>query len=232
MTSNNSDLFSVRFTGKNYSAWEFHFQVFVTGKELWGHVDGSDPAPTDSTKLLQWKVKDARVMSWILGSVDPLIVLNLRLYKTVKTMWEYLKKVYYQDNNARRFQLENDISNYSQYNLSIQDYYSGFQNLWAEYTNIIYAKIPAESLSVVQQVHEQSKRDQFLMKLLSEFEITRSNLMNRAFPSLDVCFGELLLEEQRDTTKRVDVFSQVQECLLDRFLCSACFNSQVHECTM
>jgi hypothetical protein len=145
-------------------------------------VDGSDLAPTDSTKLLQWKVKDARVMSWILGSVDPLIVLNLRLYKTVKTMWEYLKKVYYQDNNARRFQLENDISNYSQYNLSIQDYYSVFQNLWAEYTNIIYAKIPAESLSVVQQVHEQSKRDQFLMKLRYEFEITRSNLINELFP--------------------------------------------------
>ena len=154
MTSNNSDLFSVRFTGKNYSAWEFHFQVFVTGKELWGHVDGSDPAPTDSTKLLQWKVKDARVMSWILGSLDPLIILNLRPYKTARTMWEYLKKVYYQDNNARHFQLENDISNYSQSNLSIQEYYSGFQNLWAEYTDIIYAQIPAESLSVIQKVHE------------------------------------------------------------------------------
>jgi hypothetical protein len=87
-------------------------------------------------------------------------------------MWEYLKKVYYQDNNARRFQLENNISNYSQCNLSIQDYYSSFQNLWAKYTDIIYAKIPAKSLSVVQQVHEQSKRDQFLMKLRSEFEIT------------------------------------------------------------
>eukprot|EP00258_Populus_trichocarpa_P033414 XP_024449433.1 uncharacterized protein LOC112326270 isoform X2 [Populus trichocarpa] len=104
---------SVRFTGKNYSAWEFHFQVFVTGKELWGHVDGSDPAPTDSTKLLQWKVKDARV-------------------------------------------------------------------------------------------HEQSKRDQFLMKLRFEFEITRSNLMNRdPFPSLDVCFGELLREEQRLLTQGI-----------------------------
>ena len=127
--SNNSDLFGVRFTGKNYSAWEFQFQVFVTGKELWGHVDGSDPAPTDATKLSLWKVKDAWVMSWILGSVDPLIILNLRPYKTARTMWEYLKKVYYQDNNARRFQLENDISNYSQSNLSIQEYYSGFQNL-------------------------------------------------------------------------------------------------------
>lgn len=41
-------------------------------------------------------------------------------------MWEYLKKVYYQHNNARHFKLENDISNYAQGNLSIQDYYSGF----------------------------------------------------------------------------------------------------------
>lgn len=35
------------------------------------------------------------------------------------------------------------------------------------------------------------------MKLRSEFEITRSNLMNRdSSPSLDVCFGELLREER------------------------------------
>jgi len=65
------------------------------GKELWGHVDGSDLAPADSKKLLQWKVNDARAMSWILGSVDPPFVLNLRPYKIAKTMWEYLKKVYY-----------------------------------------------------------------------------------------------------------------------------------------
>ncbi|KAG6713515.1 hypothetical protein I3842_05G157000 [Carya illinoinensis] len=45
-------------------------------------------------------------------------------------------------------------------------------------------------------VHEQSKRDQFLIKLRLEFEATRSNLINRdPVPSLDVCFGELLHEE-------------------------------------
>ncbi|XP_052303573.1 uncharacterized protein LOC112326270 isoform X2 [Populus trichocarpa] len=55
-----------------------------------------------------------------------------------------------------------------------------------------------------EKVHEQSKRDQFLMKLRFEFEITRSNLMNRdPFPSLDVCFGELLREEQRLLTQGI-----------------------------
>ncbi|KAH0641891.1 hypothetical protein KY285_032759 [Solanum tuberosum] len=164
--------------------------------------DGSDPAPTDTTKLGEWKIQDARVMTWILGSIDPLIVLNLRPDKTAKAMWDYLQKVYNQDNSARRFQLEYDIANYSQGGIFVQDYFSGFQNLWAEFTDIVYAKIPVESLSMIQAVHEQSKRDQFLMKLCSDFKCVRSNLMNRdPSPSLDVCFRELLREEQRLVTQ-------------------------------
>ena len=141
-------------------------------------------------------------MTWIFASVDQLIVFNQRSYKIAKDMWEYLKKVYNQDNTARCFQLEYDIVNYSQGNLSIQDYFSKFQSLWAEFVDIVYAKVPAESLSVVQEVHEQSKRDQFLMKLRSEFEAICSNLMNHApSPSLNVCFGELFHEEQHLSTQ-------------------------------
>ena len=196
MSTSNVDAFGVHFTEKNYSTWEFQFHIFFMGKELWGHINGRDSAPTEPTKLAQWQVKDARVMTWILASIDQLIVFNLRPYKIAKDMWEYLKKVYNQDNIARRLQLEYDIANYSQGNLSIQDYFSGFQNLWAEFVDIVYAKVPAESPSVVQEVHEQSKRDQFLMKLHPEFEAIRSNLMNHdPSPSLDACFGELLCEE-------------------------------------
>ena len=161
------------------------------GKELWGHIDGSDPAPTETKDLAKWMVKDARVMSWILGSVDPLIVLNLWPCKSAKTMQEYLLKIYHQDNTARRFQLEYEIANYTQGNLSIQ-------NLWGEFSDMVYAKVPAAYFSDVQVVHEQSKRDQFLTKLHPEFEVTSSNLMNwDPSPSLDVCFGELLWEKQR-----------------------------------
>jgi hypothetical protein len=67
---------------------------------------------------------------------------------------------------------------------------------------VVYAKVPATSISIVQNVHEQSKRDEFMMKLHPEFESTRSNLMNRApSPTLDVCFGELLREEQHLLTQ-------------------------------
>jgi hypothetical protein len=58
-----SESFGVHYTGKKYSTWEFQFQLFVMGKELWGHIDGSGPAPMEPKKLAKWKVKDACVMS-------------------------------------------------------------------------------------------------------------------------------------------------------------------------
>ena len=88
MSTSNVDVVGVRFTSKNYSTWEFQFRIFVMGKELCGHIDGSDPALTEPTTLAQWQVKDARVMTWILASVDQLIVFNLRPHKIAKDMWE------------------------------------------------------------------------------------------------------------------------------------------------
>jgi len=152
--------------------------VLLEKKELWGQIDGSNPEPMEPKELAKWRVKDARVMSWILGSVDPLIVLNLWAYKTTETMWEYLLKVYHQDNTAWRFQLEYEIASFNQGNLSIQEYFSGFQNLWSDFFDMVYAKVPDAFIPAVLAVHEQSKRDQFFMKLRPKFEATRLSLMN------------------------------------------------------
>ncbi|KAL3502307.1 hypothetical protein ACH5RR_036756 [Cinchona calisaya] len=195
----------IRFNGKNYSAWAFHFKIFVKGKDLWGHIDGSKPDPDkdkEKDEHAKWEVKDAQIMAWILGSVDPNIILNLQPFKTAAEMWNYLKKLYSQHNTARRFQLEHELATIQQGSLSISDFYSSFMNLWAEYTDIVYANLPPEGLSSVQLVHETTKKDQFLMKLRSEFESTRSSLMNREpVPSLDVCLNALFREEQRILTQ-------------------------------
>ena len=143
-------------------------------------------------------------MSWILGSVEPSILLNLIPYKTSREMWEYLKKIYNQSNIARRFQLELELGQLSQGSMSIQEFYSSFGNLWVDYTDIVYTSVPPEGLIAIQSVHETSKRDQFLMKLKGEFEAIRSNLMNREpVPLLNICVGELLREEQQLLTQVV-----------------------------
>ncbi|XP_071728389.1 uncharacterized protein [Rutidosis leptorrhynchoides] len=179
------------------------FPDFCQGKDLWGHIDGSCPVPTvdgdkNKTEHAKWEVNDAKVMTWILSSMEPNIVLNLRPFRTAAQMWEHLKKLHSQNNTARRFQLEHEIAIIQQDSLSISDFYSCFMNLWAEYTDIVYSTLPPEGLISVQAVHETTNRDQFLMKLRFDFETTRSNLMNRdPVPSLDTCLNDLFREEQR-----------------------------------
>ncbi|KAF7143753.1 hypothetical protein RHSIM_Rhsim05G0128700 [Rhododendron simsii] len=200
--SEKSEILPIKMDGKNYFSWVFQFRMFVKGKELWGHIDESIPKPTQNAEKAKWESNDAKVITWILSSVDSKIVLNLRSYTCAKDMWAYLKKIYNQDNPARRFQLELDISEYSQGTMSIQEYYSGFIIIWAEYKELVYANVSIEGLKTLQAVHEITQRDQFLMKLRHEFEPVRSNLMSRApTPSLETSLSELLRDEQRCLTQ-------------------------------
>lgn len=66
-------------------------------------------------------------------------------------MWDYLESVYHQENLARRFQLEHEIAQLCQDNISIQEYYSGLRALWTEYTNIAYAYVPNGTLLGIQK---------------------------------------------------------------------------------
>ncbi|KAG6670394.1 hypothetical protein CIPAW_01G307800 [Carya illinoinensis] len=141
-------------------------------------------------------------MSWILGSIDPHIILNLRSFKNARDVWNHLKWLYTQNNVAKRFQLELEMSNFSQGALSVEEFYSGFCNLWTEYTDTVSTSIPTRSLADIQAVHEASMRAQFLMKLRPEFEFKRANLMNRdSVPPLDMYLGEIFREEQRLMTQ-------------------------------
>ena len=47
-----------------------------------------------------------------------------------------------------------DISEYSQGNMSIQDYYSGFMNPWAKYKELVYATLSSEGLLTLQRIHK------------------------------------------------------------------------------
>jgi hypothetical protein len=201
----------VKFTGTNYATWAFQFEFFLKGKALWGHIDGTDVEPSSTSEKSKadesspsWAVLDARIMPWLLGSVESFIVTHLQSHRSAQSMWAYLKKVYHQDNDARRFQLEHVIAMFQHGSLSIQDYYSAFLTLWQEYAALVIAEVPVAALSTIQTLHATTQRDQFLMKLRPEYESVRSSLLNRSsVPSLDVCFGELLREEQRLSTQAI-----------------------------
>lgn len=138
-------------------------------------------------KMLEARVGYCRLWNLLLLSIYDLI---------------YLKKMYNQNNSTRHFELEYEISNYTQGNMSIQEYYTGFITLWIEYTDIVYASIPAASLEDIQTIHQTRQRDKFLVKLRHVFESVCSNLLVQISSlSLDVCLNELLREEQHHLTQ-------------------------------
>lgn len=64
-----------------------------------------------------------------------------------------------------------EIANYTEGNLTIEQCYSSFLNLWNEYSCIIHAKVSVKTLSALQEVQEISKWDQAFMKLILGFEM-------------------------------------------------------------
>ncbi|KAI4313252.1 hypothetical protein L6164_026244 [Bauhinia variegata] len=134
-----TETLAIKFIEKNYAAWEFQFKMFLKGKDLWSHIDGSSTAPVDAKKLRQWETKDAQIISWILGSIE----------------------AYMPDDFNERLRLVTSV------------------------------KVPKENLASIQVVHEDSRRDQFLMKQRSDFEVAWAGLLNRnLIPSLSICLGQ------------------------------------------
>ncbi|KAF7126508.1 hypothetical protein RHSIM_Rhsim11G0082000 [Rhododendron simsii] len=153
---------------KDCFAWSYDE---MPGKGLWGYVDGTEAIPnaTDVKKTSEWKVNNAKVVSWILGSVDTNIGIPMRGLRTAKEMWDYLEKVYQQSNLARKFQIENDIFCYEHGEKSIQEYYAGFMDLWAEYEFVNLTNMTnACCIQSLKNVYDERKVMQFLMKLRSD----------------------------------------------------------------
>lgn len=95
-----SEIWRSNLLEKLFLFWEFQFRMYFIRKDLLGHIDGTTVENADTTKSAQWVMNDAKIISWILSSIDQQIVLNLRPHKTDTKMWEYIKKIYNEDNSA------------------------------------------------------------------------------------------------------------------------------------
>jgi hypothetical protein len=65
-------------------------EIFFKGKELWGHIDGNDKEDlADEGSVVakeKWDAKDAQIMSWIINSMEPHLILSLRPHRSAKAI--------------------------------------------------------------------------------------------------------------------------------------------------
>ncbi|CAN0918942.1 hypothetical protein LINGRAHAP2_LOCUS31162 [Linum grandiflorum] len=87
MTSESHDSVAIRFNGSNYPIWAYAFKVFFQGKSLLGYLDGTKKehaeTATNSAAIETWRTNNARILSWLIGSVEQPIALTFRSFDTV-----------------------------------------------------------------------------------------------------------------------------------------------------
>lgn len=100
-----TDLIPIKLNGKNYLQWSFHLVNFV-GHGLLGILDGTDSTPeskeqgsantADPTSksanekaLGTWRQNNAKVVTWIINSVDSSISLSLQDFSKASDMWTH-----------------------------------------------------------------------------------------------------------------------------------------------
>ncbi|CAN0918191.1 Retrovirus-related Pol polyprotein from transposon RE1 [Linum grandiflorum] len=204
MATDSSDSFSVRFDGNNYAIWSFHFRFFIEGKDLVDYLNGTAKKPTaDASTAAQktWKTNNARVFSWLLGSVDQNIALTLRTFDCAATVWDHLKKTYSQVNHSRVFEVEYELAKLTQGELDVRYFYNVAAQLWTEQDLISTSILDTAVNEGMKKERQRSRILQFLIKLRLEFESVRSQLISANTTDVDTILGDLFRAETRLKTQ-------------------------------
>eukprot|EP00268_Persea_americana_P015300 TRINITY_DN16998_c0_g1_i7.p1 TRINITY_DN16998_c0_g1~~TRINITY_DN16998_c0_g1_i7.p1 ORF type:complete len:163 (+),score=20.30 TRINITY_DN16998_c0_g1_i7:753-1241(+) len=152
------DVISVKFTGTNYLSWSFHLINFVEGQGMLGYLDGTTPKPiagtiatsttpaVDDKIISTWNQCNAKMITWILNLVDSSFSMALQAFTMASDTWKHMKKIYHQQNKARRFHLDTELARYFQNDKSVKEYYNGFLALWTERDQMLLQSISAAFL--------------------------------------------------------------------------------------
>lgn len=189
------DIIPIKFNGKNYMSWSFHLRNFVEGKGLIGYLNGTNPQPAISTTadgssdtasktvdekaIASWNQNNAKVVTWIVNSVDLPVSISLQAFTNASDMWDHLKKLYHQTNKARKFHLDTEVAKYCHGDKSVQEYYSGFLALWTERDQMLLHSVSLDFLPQALKLQEELHISQFLMNLIhvsKRFFVKRSDL--------------------------------------------------------
>ncbi|CAN1323872.1 Retrovirus-related Pol polyprotein from transposon TNT 1-94 [Linum perenne] len=203
--SSDSDSAPIRFTGSNYSIWEYSFCIFVQGKSLLPFLDGSKSLPslqtTSADEIASWHVNNAKVLSWLICSVEPAIAITFRSFMTAAEVWTHLRQVYSQVSTSRLFDLEYELATLSQGDRDIYNYYIAANQLWTDHDILTGSNLSSDVSAAVIQERKKSRNLQFLMKLRPEFETTRAKLIAQDTTDIQGIIAELTRTETRLRTQ-------------------------------
>jgi transposase InsO family protein len=213
----------MKLSDTNYVTWASIMKHHIWGKGLWGIVDGSDSEPKLSLtkkegdkevplseeekikaiasyekKWKEWRISHAKIMSWLINSVDIKKCSSLAKFDHADKAWEYLKNMYSLKDIAHVCNLQEKVRMMTQGDKTIREYYNGLSELWEELSLLEPKWHCAEDIELRQKQLDAEHFYQFITGLRPEFETTKSALLHRGkIPSIVETIEELTMEENR-----------------------------------
>ncbi|GAB2275704.1 hypothetical protein Dimus_039146 [Dionaea muscipula] len=186
--------------GQNYGQWSRSMRIALSAKNKIGFIDGSikEPNANDTTHPL-WQRCNDMVLSWIWQSVEPSIAQSVLYCTTATSAWKDLQDRFSQGNDARIYQLRQEIAQHQQGLLPVSEYYTKLKGLWdelASYFDPITCSCNAAKL--LEEREEKEKVMQFLMGLNESYAMIRGSiLMMSPLPDTRRAHGLVLQHERQ-----------------------------------
>lgn len=198
----NCSLTSELLHGNNYAQWKRSCEVSLSAKNKMAFVTGSYEKPTENSPLLPlWERCNSMVISWILHSVDKDIASSIIYTPTAAQIWKDLSQRFSFSQATKIYQLQKEMSNLSQGNLSVSTYFTKCKQLWDEYI-VLVTPCSCESVGSAMKLMERQQLMQFLMGLNEAYQVVKSNiLMLNPLPSVSQACSIVIQEEQQREIK-------------------------------
>ncbi|XP_074298082.1 uncharacterized protein LOC141628894 [Silene latifolia] len=94
---------------ENYHECKWEIEINICTKRKLGMLTGLVKKPTNNPlREAAWETCNSLLISWILHNVETKIKKYVMYSKTLKDMWDYLKRQFYVSNGARKFRLNKE----------------------------------------------------------------------------------------------------------------------------
>ncbi|KAG6498087.1 hypothetical protein ZIOFF_045996 [Zingiber officinale] len=189
----------------NYSTWSRQVQRALSIRDKEAYITGELSAPENADPQYKlWHKCNNLVVTWLLRCIEPNIAASIPDSATAYEIWTTLQQRFTKPDDTRVAHLQRELGSLTQGSLSVDELFVKYNALLQEYS--IFRPVPQCSCgkcdnSCFKPFREQKDKDNlfmFLNALNSEFNITRSQMMNqKPLPSLDEAYHSAYQEEQR-----------------------------------
>ncbi|KAK4278257.1 hypothetical protein QN277_016124 [Acacia crassicarpa] len=189
-------LVSPSLVGSNYHHWARAMLIALMSKNKHQFVDGSLAIPVATDPLFPaWQRCNTMVLTWLFRSISPSISQSVMWLNRAVDVWNDLKERFSQSDAFRVAELQDELFQIRQGDLSVSDYFTKIKIIWDELLNF---RPIADCSCSSKEYFRQDYVIRFLKGLNDRFANVRSQiLLMDPLPSINKAFS-LIVQQERD----------------------------------